>query len=368
MAAASASAAQLGVVAESGSNQVSMVSLATSKVIGTPVAVGKKPVSVAITPDGRHAYVTNEAGKSVSVIETGLRRIVATVELGKEPFGIAITPDGKYAYVTDFADEEVSVISTQTNAVVKSIPVGDGPTGIAISPTGKFAYVADHAQNVVEVINTETMAVSGPPIEVGEDPKGIEFTPAGTAYVVDQGGEEVSAIDPLTRKVTGIELETAQPRAISISPDGAKAYVVGTGPISVINTGTNKVTDEIEVAGDPQEVAFAANGKTVYVSESETHQVQTINVETGKVSARRSRFPAIPTGIALTPDQSPVAAFTRRAPRSASPRPSTARPRPTPTARSPRTLGPSKTGATRPGSAPSTPSSPPAPSTRNWPS
>jgi YVTN family beta-propeller protein len=311
MAAASASAAQLAVVAERDSNQVSMVNLATSKVIGTPVAVGKKPVSVAITPDGRHAYVTNEAGKSVSVIETGLRRIVATVELGKEPFGIAITPDGKYAYVTDFADEEVSVISTQTNAVVKSIPVGDGPTGIAISPTGGFAYVADHAQNVVEVINTETMAVSGPPIEVGEDPKGIEFTPAGTAYVVDQGGEEVSAIDPLTRKVTGIELETAQPRAISISPDGAKAYVVGTGPISVINTGTNKLTGEVEVAGEPQEVAFAANGKTVYVTENKPQQVETINIETGKVAGSPIALPGeFPTGIALTPDQSPVAVFT----------------------------------------------------------
>jgi YVTN family beta-propeller protein len=311
IAAASASAAQLAVVAERDSNQVSMVNLATSKVIGTPVAVGKKPVSVAITPDGRHAYVTNEAGKSVSVIETGLRRIVATVELGKEPFGIAITPDGKYAYVTDFADEEVSVISTQTNAVVKSIPVGDGPTGVAISPTGRFAYVADHAQNVVEVINTETMAVSAPPIEVGEDPEGIEFTPAGTAYVVDQGGEEVSAIDPLTRKVTGIELETAQPRAISISPDGAKAYVVGTGPISVINTGTNKLTGEVEVAGEPQEVAFAANGKTAYVIENEPQQVQTIDVETGKVVGSPIALPGLlPTGIALTPDQSPVAAFT----------------------------------------------------------
>ena len=57
----------------------------------------------------------------------------------------------------------------------------------------------------------------------------------------------------------------------------------GSGPISVIDTGTNKVTGEIEVAEEPQEVAFAANGKTAYVSEAKTPQVQTINVETGKV-------------------------------------------------------------------------------------
>ncbi|MCW2980408.1 MAG: domain containing protein, partial [Solirubrobacterales bacterium] len=90
-------------------------------------------------------------------------------------------------------------------------------------------------------------------------------------------------------------------------------YVVGlnTGPISVINTGANRVTGEIKVAGEPQEVAFAANGKTVYVTEAKSPQVQTINVETGKVAGSPITLPGeLPTGIALTPDQSPIAAFT----------------------------------------------------------
>ena len=54
--------------------------------------------------------------------------------------------------------------------------------------------------------------------------------------------------------------------------------------ISVIDTGTNRVTGEVEVAGEPQEVTFAANGKTAYVTENKPQQVQTINVETGKVT------------------------------------------------------------------------------------
>lgn len=119
----------------------------------------------------------------------------------------------------------------------------------------------------------------------------------------------------MTRKVTSIPLaeESGKPRGISISPDGTEAYVVGlhTGPISVINTGVNRVTGEIKVEGEPEEVAFAANGKTVYVTENEPQQVQTINVETGKVAGSPIALPGeFPTGIALTPDQSPVAAFT----------------------------------------------------------
>jgi YVTN family beta-propeller protein len=315
--AASASAAQLAVVGERDTDHVSFVNAATNKLVGGPVEAGDGPTSVAITPDGKYAYVTDSGDESVSVIETGLRRNVATIEkVGKFPFGIAITPDGKYAYVTDRVGNEVAVISTQTKKVVKSLKVGVEPTGVAISPTGKFAYVANYVDHDVDVINTEMMTVvSGEPIEVGKGPIGIEFTPAGTAYVVDQLGKEVSAINAATGKVTEIPLseETGEPRGIAISPDGTEAYVVGlgTGPISVINTGTNKLTREVKVEGKPQEVAFAANGKTVYVTESEPHQVQTINVETGKVAGSSIALPGeSPTGIALTPDQSPVAAFT----------------------------------------------------------
>jgi YVTN family beta-propeller protein len=317
MAAASASAAQLAVVGERDTDHVSFVNTATNKLVGGPVEAGDGPTSVAITPDGKYAYVTDSEDETVSVIEIGLRHNVATIEkVGEEPSGIAITPDGKYAYVTVGGGNKVAVISTQTKKVVKSLAVGLKPTGVAISSTGKFAYVANYLDNDVEVINTETMTLApGGPIKVGKGPMGIEFTPGGTAYVVDELGMEVSAINTATRNVTGIPLskESGEPQGIAISPDGTEAYVVGlgTGPISVLNTGTNRVTDEIEVAGEPQEVAFAANGKTVYVTEAKSPQVQTINVETGRVTGSPIALPGeFPTGIALTPDQSPVAAFT----------------------------------------------------------
>lgn len=313
--AASANAAQVAVVSERDSNRVSFISAATNEPVGSPVPVGAEPTSVAITPDGKYAYVTDAGDESVSVIEMGLRVKRATVEeVGAAPFGIAITPDGKYAYVTDRGSDRVSVISTATNGVVEKIPVGNEPTGIAISPTGKFAYVADHGENEVQVINVESMSLTGAAIKVGEGPTGIEFTPGGTAYVVDELGREVSAIKSATEPVTPIKplVQGPRPRGISISPDASKAYVVGLGargPIYVIDTATNMVTEEIPVEGSPEEVSFAANGKTAYVTEKEPSQVQAINVQT-RIGAPIGPLGATPSGIALTPDQSPVAAFT----------------------------------------------------------
>jgi YVTN family beta-propeller protein len=50
------------------------------------------PSTVAITPDGSHAYVTNYNSNSVSVIDTATNTVTATVGVGEHPNGVAITP------------------------------------------------------------------------------------------------------------------------------------------------------------------------------------------------------------------------------------------------------------------------------------
>jgi YVTN family beta-propeller protein len=114
------------------------------------IPVGNNPAGVAITPDGRWAYVTNSQGLrgtlpttgDVSVIDTK-DDAVDTVQVGNNPFGVAITPDGRFAYVANSqgvagsdapaVPGDVSVIDTGTHAVLKTIPVGNNPVGIAIS-------------------------------------------------------------------------------------------------------------------------------------------------------------------------------------------------------------------------------------------
>ena len=47
---------------------------------------------------------------------------------------MAITPDGKHAYVTNAVDGTVSVITTATGAVSAPITVGNDPIKVAICP------------------------------------------------------------------------------------------------------------------------------------------------------------------------------------------------------------------------------------------
>jgi YVTN family beta-propeller protein len=65
--------------------------------------VGRTPIRVVITPDGKHAYVANQNSNDVSVIDTATNSVVATVPVGIQPLGVAVTPDGKHVYVAIFA-------------------------------------------------------------------------------------------------------------------------------------------------------------------------------------------------------------------------------------------------------------------------
>src|SRR6266446_5621100 len=64
------------------------------------------------------AYVPNSANR-VSVIDTKTNTVVGLpIPVGSEPIGIAVTPDGRFAYVGNFFGNSVSMINTATNTVV----------------------------------------------------------------------------------------------------------------------------------------------------------------------------------------------------------------------------------------------------------
>jgi DNA-binding beta-propeller fold protein YncE len=73
--------------------------------------VGTDPSHVAVTPDGRDAYVTNQDG-TVSVIpdvQTDHPQVVKpALTVGADPTTVAVTPDSKYAYVVNRLDHTVS--------------------------------------------------------------------------------------------------------------------------------------------------------------------------------------------------------------------------------------------------------------------
>jgi YVTN family beta-propeller protein len=79
---------------------------------------------------------------TVVVIDTKANKAVSTITVGNIPSFVAITPNGKRAYVTNQFSNDVSVIDTATNTVIAAVSVGMTTGAIAIAPDGKQIYVA----------------------------------------------------------------------------------------------------------------------------------------------------------------------------------------------------------------------------------
>ncbi len=118
------------------------------------VSVGSNPVSIEVTPDGSHAYVTNIGSDSVSVINTLTQETEgAPIGVGSDPWDIAITPNGEKAYVANAHSNTVSVIDENAENTAP-IAVGSGPFGVAVTPDGSRVYVANAYSDSVSVIGT----------------------------------------------------------------------------------------------------------------------------------------------------------------------------------------------------------------------
>ena len=307
----SVAAAPFAYVTKGGSGDVSMIDTASNTVVGDPIVVGGFPSSIAITPDGKHAYVTN-FNSSVSVIATATNTVVATIAVGFFPNGIAITPDGKHAYVTNGGSNDISVIDTTSNTVSTTItfPVGSVLVDVAIAPDGKHAYVTTGSG--VSVIDTASNTVVD--MIVAVDPGGheIAITPDGKrAYMTNFNSSSVSVIDTASNTIVDTIVVGSGPADIAITPDGRHAYVVNrlfVNTVSVIDTVSNTVVGTIAV-NDPVSVAITPDGKHAYVASFNSNSIAVI-ATTSNTVLDTIVVGIQPTSVAITPASSvPFSAF-----------------------------------------------------------
>lgn len=251
---------------------VSVIGIATNKVT-TTVNVGSGPSEVVVTPDGRKVYVMNQDNGTVSVIDTANDTVIATVPVGNTPMGIAVTPDGKKVYVANYGNfslhgNTTSVIDTATNTVIATVPVGEGPWGVAVTPDGTKVYVTTYYY--VSVIDTATNTVIAT-VDVRRRPQEVVVNPTGTKVYVTGGDGFVSIIDTTTRKVVTTLNVGKEPFGVAVTPDGTKVYVVTKGNyennysnnISVIDTSNDTVSATVNIES-PGRIAIIPDPESVF--------------------------------------------------------------------------------------------------------
>lgn len=115
-------------------------------IVGTvPTGSGSGPIEVALSNDGRFAFVTNEDNETVSVIDfrkalesgASASSLIGNIPVDQLPVGLAFSPDGRFLYITN---EEANPTDPGYNPAACNIPTGIG-TGTTPGPDGTLTVV-----------------------------------------------------------------------------------------------------------------------------------------------------------------------------------------------------------------------------------
>lgn len=290
--------------------------------ISKTISIGTSPEGVAISPDGRRAFVANRLSGTVSMINTATGHVLATTEVvpgtAQTVHGVAVSPDGRRVYVAS-GNVGVTVLHAGTNEVIETIPSNAGggpepnPQGIAVTPDGTMLLVSDNfyggAFYLLDADTKEVLvSISGgifAPAGLAVHPDGRQAYLAFSAYT---GSGMIGVFDLENRTIVKSVTVGPAPVGIAVSPDGAKLFLTDEFDNSVAvydnrSTAGFAILSTITVGTSPAGIAISPDGNRAYVANRSDNTVSILDTATLQVI---STIPVSlrPIGIAISPDGS----------------------------------------------------------------
>ena len=257
------------------------------------------------------AYVTSQDA-GVSVIDLATMKILNQIDIkAVAPRGLGVTDDGKKLIVATRENESISVVDTATGKVTQQIHVGKNPEFVRIS--GNFAY-----------ISSEPSAKGGPPPKPGEtknenkgaekedddddalpakiavvdlvkgekvreitggpETEGIEFSADGSKLVITNEADNTVTVHDITSGKLLKTIKTHEygdrPRGIKVSPDG-NTYVATLeygNKFMVLDKDFNLLRT-VPTGDTPYGISYDADGKNIYVASNKSQLLEVFDAK-----------------------------------------------------------------------------------------
>ena len=141
----------------------------------TVVPVGTGPEAIDMSPDGKEIWTAHSGDGGVSVIDIASKKVVQTLSLQtKRSNRLKFTPDGKRVLISDLGAGDLVVLDAVGRKEIKRVKLGRSPEGILVAPDGSRAYVAVAGENYVAILDLKTLEVTGK-ISTGNGPDGMAW-------------------------------------------------------------------------------------------------------------------------------------------------------------------------------------------------
>jgi YVTN family beta-propeller protein len=290
-------AAQTLIVLNKSDHEAALVNPETLEVM-VKLPTGKGPHEVAVSPDGRLAYVSDYGsysifregqrqqmppGNTITVLDLKGRKVAATWDLGefRQPHGIAVSRDGKHLWVTVEGSQAVLELDTTSGKVLRSWKTEQRTSHMVVPAKDENKlYVANIGSGSVTVINRSDDSVKNIPTGAGAE--GIAITPDGReVWVTNRGANTISVIDVASDAVTqSFESGGTMPIRVKFTPDAKHAWVSNarSNTVTVFDAKTRERVATIEVGAVPVGIQMTPDGKRAFIANTNDNKVSVLDV------------------------------------------------------------------------------------------
>jgi DNA-binding beta-propeller fold protein YncE len=253
-------------------------------------AGGAGAIEVAVSPDGRYAFVSLEYTDKIAVFD--LQRALASqfrtsgfvgdVPAGLAPVGLAVSPDGDWLYSTS----EVTSFRALRQAVrsKQATPTEEGPGTLSVISVHKAETDPAHA-----IVSTVAAACS--PVRV------VTSASGGTVWVTARGSDMLLGFsasrlrgDPAHSLVARVEVGEA-PVGLALVDGGQRVVVAdsdrfaqhgGKSSLAVVNVAAAlahrpALAGYLPAGGFPRQMALEPDGRVLLVTDFQSQQLETVN-------------------------------------------------------------------------------------------
>lgn len=298
----------------------------TSLTIVARVPVGDNPHEVAVSDDGKIAYISNYGGNTISRVDLVAQKPLPAIDLGalRLPHGLEFV-GGKLFFTAEGA-KVVGHYDPTTQKIDWVIGTGQDRTHMVIASKDlKTVLTSNVSSGTISVITQIAPGQGrgpggpggppppgrgpgpggpgGPPpgrgpggggpdweitnIPVGHGSEGFDLTPDGKElWVANAQDKTISVIDLAAKKVVATLPSTGNANRLKITLDGKYAFVsdLGGTDMLIIDVATRKPYKTMKMGGSSEGLLMAPDGTHVYTTLNDRDSVAAIDLKTFTVT------------------------------------------------------------------------------------
>jgi DNA-binding beta-propeller fold protein YncE len=253
-----------------------------------------------LSPDGRLLFVLDLAHFRLVILDTGSKQIVSSIPVGRRPFGLAISPEGRFAYVSNVGMFQYSLIpgydagrpkQTGLDFPAYGFPSKEAAEGATVEgkqipglgdpnvPEANSLWVidvADPAQPKVAakiktgiLVGDKSVGGSSPgAVVAGRERVFVSNATQDSITIVNARSNQLEKTILLEPAAAVKGLRGVLPFGMALSPDEKRLYVAcsGINAVAVLDARKGQVLGYFPTAWFPARLAVSPNGKTLYLA------------------------------------------------------------------------------------------------------